>query len=464
MTMRSAVWFSLKMIFPKTEKSSSARKSFFGAIICIAISLIPLVVVLSVSDGMINGMTERIIGLSSSHITAQLLYGADEASNAKTLSEFAEKISEIDGVKNAYPEIAVTVLATSGSYRTGAQIRAVSPTIFSGDTAFTKLFEVKDGDINSFVGVGAGSGGGGNVAASGQAGNPASLRRAIIGTRLSELLNVKAGDTFRIISLQQTPSGIFVPRNVQFTVSAVVSSGYQELDAMWVFIPLEAAYTSLPLANADIAVRIETENAYSHELSAIEKRIAEQTYKVASVYNWSDLNASQFENFSSTRVMLVFIMMLIVLVASVNISAALVMLVMERRREIAILKSIGATSGGVMFSFLIVGLSAGFGGVLAGIPLGIACAINSNKIISTVERIVNIVSEFFYALRGADLSGVSQIKLFNPEYYLTEIQITLSFTGIFLIALFTLVLSLIVSIAPALKAGKEKPLETLRKS
>lgn len=454
MTMRSAVWFSLKMIFPKTEKSSSARKSFFGAIICIAISLIPLVVVLSVSDGMINGMTERIIGLSSSHITAQLLYGADEASNAKTLSEFAEKISEIDGVKNAYPEIAVTVLATSGSYRTGAQIRAVSPNIFSGDTAFTKLFEVKDGDINSFVGVDAG----------GQAGNPASLRRAIIGTRLSELLNVKAGDTFRIISLQQTPSGIFVPRNSQFTVSAVVSSGYQELDAMWVFIPLEAAYTSLPLANADIAVRIETENAYSHELSAIEKRIAEQTYKVASVYNWSDLNASQFENFSSTRVMLVFIMMLIVLVASVNISAALVMLVMERRREIAILKSIGATSGGVMFSFLIVGLSAGFGGVLAGIPLGIACAINSNKIISAVERIVNIVSEFFYALRGADLSGVSQIKLFNPEYYLTEIQITLSFTGIFLIALFTLVLSLIVSIAPALKAGKEKPLETLRKS
>lgn len=460
MTMRSAVWFSLKMIFPKTEKSSSARKSFFGAIICIAISLIPLVVVLSVSDGMINGMTERIIGLSSSHITAQLLYGADEASNAKTLSEFAEKISEIDGVKNAYPEIAVTVLATSGSYRTGAQIRAVSPKIFSGDTAFTKLFEIKDGDINSFVGVDGGSG----SDSGGQAGNPASLRRAIIGTRLSELLNVKAGDTFRIISLQQTPSGIFVPRNSQFTVSAVVSSGYQELDAMWVFIPLEAAYTSLPLANADIAVRIETENAYSHELSAIEKRIAEQTYKVASVYNWSDLNASQFENFSSTRVMLVFIMMLIVLVASVNISAALVMLVMERRREIAILKSIGATSGGVMFSFLIVGLSAGFGGVLAGIPLGIACAINSNKIISAVERIVNIVSEFFYALRGADLSGVSQIKLFNPEYYLTEIQITLSFTGIFLIALFTLVLSLIVSIAPALKAGKEKPLETLRKS
>lgn len=469
MTLRSSLLFAYKILFPKTEKKSSARKSLFGAIVCIAISLVPLVVVLSVSDGMISGMTERIIGLSTSHLAAYLVNGANEGKDADSFSDFAKRLGEVEGVTMTYPEIATTALAASGSYRTGAQVRAVPPELFgassSGDvfasgeasasgshfasaggsakSAFSSLLEVKSGNVDAFV---------------------SGSKTAIIGTRLAELLDLSEGSSFMLITMVENAVGTMSIKYLRLTVAAIVSSGYQELDALWVFIPLDTAFSSnLPLNNADFVVHIETEDAFSPELARIERDLNHIARAKASIYSWDELNAAQFENFSSTRVMLVFIMTLIVLVASVNISAALVMLVMERRREIAILKSIGASSRGIMFSFVVVGFAAGIGGVLIGLPLGIACAINCNQIISFVERLINLCAEIFYALRGADVAGMSHIQLFNPEYYLTEISANVSFSGLFIIAAVTLFLSLVVSVIPAYRAGKERPLETLRK-
>lgn len=483
MTLRSSLLFAYKILFPKTEKKSSARKSLFGAIVCIAISLVPLVVVLSVSDGMISGMTERIIGLSTSHLAAYLVNGANEGKDADSFADFAKLLGEVEGVTMTYPEIATTALAASGSYRTGAQVRAVPPELFgassSGDvfasgeasasgshfasaggaasasgshfasaggsakSAFSSLLEVKSGNVDAFV---------------------SGSKTAIIGTRLAELLDLSEGSSFMLITMVENAVGTMSVKYLRLTVAAIVSSGYQELDALWVFIPLDTAFSSnLPLNNADFVVHIETEDAFSPELARIERDLNHIARAKASIYSWDELNAAQFENFSSTRVMLVFIMTLIVLVASVNISAALVMLVMERRREIAILKSIGASSRGIMFSFVVVGFAAGIGGVLIGLPLGIACAINCNQIISFVERLINLCAEIFYALRGADVAGMSHIQLFNPEYYLTEISANVSFSGLFIIAAVTLFLSLAVSVIPAYRAGKERPLETLRK-
>lgn len=443
MTLRSSFAFAMRMIFPKTEKKSSARKSLFGSVACIAISIVPLVVVLSVSDGMISGMTDRIIGLSSSHLSAYVRSDSDYLKSAESFYGLACEMGQVEGVVFAYPEINLTALAAGSSYRTGAQVRAVSPDVFQDGKTFSSFFEVKDGDKNVFLGGG---------------------RNAIIGSRLSELLNIKAGDTFRLISLAENPRGGFSVRTLPLNVAAVVSSGYQELDALWVFISVETAYASLPLANATSIVRIETDDAFSPSLERIAQDIRHVTFPEANIYRWDEINADQFANFSSTRVMLVFIMMLIVLIASVNISAALVMLVMERRREIAIIKSIGGSSGGVMLSFIVVGGAAGLGGVVLGMPLGIACAINCNKIVSFAEMTVNFCVEFFYAVVGADVTNLQRVQIFNPEYYLAEIPADVTLEGILIIAVMTLVLSLVVSVIPAYRAGKERPLETLRKS
>ena len=158
-----------------------------------------------------------------------------------------------------------------------------------------------------------------------------------------------------------------------------------------------------------------------------------------------------------------FIMLLIVLVASVNIFSALIMLSMERRREIAILKSFGATSSGISFSFLITGFFTGLGGLICGIPVGLLFSVNINKIVFFLEKILNIVSEFVYLLRGNNLLEFSRIHLLDPSYYLQTIPVSIPFMELAVICAGTLLLTLASSVIPALKAGKEKPLETFRK-
>ena len=161
--------------------------------------------------------------------------------------------------------------------------------------------------------------------------------------------------------------------------------------------------------------------------------------------------------------MLTFIMLLIVLVASVNISSALVMLVMERRKEIAILKSVGATNSGISISFLIAGVACGLMGTLIGLPVGIMFAINSNLLIVSLEKLVNLGVKVLYVLGGNSAESFEAVQLLNPAYYLTEIPVSIPLGELFLISSSVILLSLVVSVIPAIKAGKERPLETFRK-
>lgn len=158
------------------------------------------------------------------------------------------------------------------------------------------------------------------------------------------------------------------------------------------------------------------------------------------------------------------IMILIALVAVVNIASALVMLVMERRNEIAILKSVGGSAKGITFSFLVAGVCCGIAGVVIGMPIGILCSLNANKIVIFMEKLINLAAKFIYILKGNSADSFYSIKLMDPAYYLSEIPIDIPFNQLALISVSVILLSLLVSIIPAIKAGKEKPLDILRKS
>nr|MBP7479863.1 ABC transporter permease [Spirochaetaceae bacterium] len=145
----------------------------------------------------------------------------------------------------------------------------------------------------------------------------------------------------------------------------------------------------------------------------------------------------------------------------VNVSSALVMLVMERRKEIAILKSVGASGSGISISFLIIGTCIGGLGVILGIPLGLVCAVNVNEIIVLFEKIVNFFMYFVYSI--IEKEGYKAVQVLDPEFYLAKVPVTVPFIELFLIACVTMCLSLAVSLFPAIRAGKEKPLSILRK-
>ena len=139
------------------------------------------------------------------------------------------------------------------------------------------------------------------------------------------------------------------------------------------------------------------------------------------------------------------------------------MLVMERRKEIAILKSTGASSGGITLSFLLVGFACGAGGTLLGLPLGLFVSVNINGIIRFIENVINAFTRFSFMLTTGSASNFEGVHLLDPGYYLQEIPITIPLRELFIIVVGTLALSVVVSIIPAIKAGKEKPLDTLRK-
>jgi lipoprotein-releasing system permease protein len=438
--------FAKSLIFPKAEKKSSARRSLWGALLCIGLSIVPLVVVLSITNGMIQGMTDRIIGLSSNNIQAYVSPKLKDTQNPQSYREYSKQFKNVNGVLEVYPEIGVTALAAGKKMRTGAQIRALDKDIFTKNKAFTDLFTIIEGDVLDFQNQEEGAG-----------------TYAVVGQKMAQMLDLHAGDTFRVITIKTT-DGKQSPKLTSFKVSAIVSSGYQELDALWVFIPLEAAYKFVSLGNASFTVMIETPESYSPDLVRIQRELKKEYGKYINFYRWDQVHAAEFENFSSTKVMLVFIMILIVLVASINISSAIIMLVMERRKEIAILKSIGATPSGITFAFIITGITCGLGGLALGLPFGLLAAVNANEIVQFIEKLVNVIAKAGYYLKGVPAEEINAIRLMDPAYYLQTIPVNLPFSQVILISLSTVLLALLVSIIPSVKAGKEKPLDILRKA
>jgi len=432
MKLTAYLEFAKSLLFPKSEKSSSARRSLTGSIVCIGISIVPLVIVSAISNGLIKGMTERIIGLSSSHIQAYVARSQDIVGSWDSYQEYAQKFLEEDGVKVVYPEISSSALASGKEYRSGALIRGVPNDIFEKNNSFKNLLEVTEGNIEKFQE-------GGKICA--------------IGQKLSETLSLHPGDKLKVITTKNL-NGKVTPKLTVLEIAAVVSSGYQELDALWVFVPAESAFTFLPLKSSTFSVMIETEDAFSGNLSLIRRELQEMYGKTANFYTWNEVNAAQFENFSSTRVMLLFVMILIVLVACVNISSALVMLVMERRREIAVLKSVGAKNSGISLSFTIAGTVSGFLGVCAGLPAGILLSLKSNEIILAIEKLVNFFARLWYGARGLS-SSFENIKLMDPAYYMSSIPVTVPVKEIVIMAFMTVFLSMLVSLVPSIKAGRE---------
>lgn len=441
MTLFSSFMFAKSLIFPKTEKKSSARKSIIGAMICIGLSVVPLILVISISNGMIDGMTQRIIGLSSGHLNAYVAAGIPQTESAKSFCEYAEGALKIEGITASYPEVSISALGVGKNSRSGIEIRAMQADIFEKNESFKTFFEIKDGSLADFR---------------------EEQKVCVIGEKFAQDSELKVGDFLRIITTRNAGNlkkdsavSSIVPKLTTLKIVAIVSSGYQELDQFWVFTPISTAYETLSLENADFNVLMECEDPFSANLARVQRNCNKYFGKYANIYRWDQIHSAEFENFSSTKVMLVFVMIMIMLVASVNISSAIIMIVMERQKEIAILKSLGATPGGITFSFFIAGIACGLGGITFGLPLGLLFSVFSNQIVNGIDKFANFALKIFNG---------SEFRLMDPAYYLQNIPIKIPVLQVFFIIFGVLILSAAVSFFPARRAGKEKPLDILKKA
>ncbi len=429
----------------KGAAQSNARKSLFGAAFGIGLSIIPLIVVPILSDGMIHGITSRMVELGSGHI--RLLDTHFSPSEAQgTLNEhptyiYRQHLKDYTGNENithVRMELSGSGLIVSKKARVGGAVRAVEPDFFTADTAVSELITIVDGSVDL-----------------------SDARSLVLGKKIAEDLKLSVGDSCRLLMMYENDHGKTVPKIVPFKVKGIVSSGYQILDGLWVFIPLETGVKKLSRCLSDTALTVSIDNPFNQ--NQLDTVVADIIYKAPpgfTVMTWQDANRSQFYSFKTTKNLLLFILFLIVLAAAANIASAIVMLVMERQKEIAILKTLGHSPFELVISFLSAGIITALMGIIIALPIALLLALNINGVFKRIEQILNF---FKYHLFSNDLVALP-IELLNPEYYLESIPTVVDISQLILIIIATLVLSAIVCIIPALKASNLKPLNIMRKN
>jgi lipoprotein-releasing system permease protein len=185
----------------------------------------------------------------------------------------------------------------------------------------------------------------------------------------------------------------------------------------------------------------------------------------AQAVSWYDLERANYKSFQTTRSLLIFVMALIVAVATINISSSLIMVVIEKTEEIGVLKAMGADPAEITRTFVFAGLCVGLAGVVLGLSLGLAVALNINGILAGAEYLVNWL--VFIARKLASpifpVQSWASVRLFNAEFYLEQIPIRIKIGELFAVSAASLSLSALAAFFPSRAASRIKPLEVLRK-
>jgi len=410
-----------------------------GAVLGIALSLVPFVVVLVVADGMIEGITSRYLETWSYHLQASLPFAAPKGA---VLEKAAARLRELPGVKGAWPELRGAAVAFKEGSSAPALLRGVDPG-FLAEEGVRRYLSLEAGSLEL------------------------GERQVLIGKELADTLGVAPGDSLSLLTAERR-EGELRPRASFFRISGIVSAGYRDLDELWIFMGRSNVERLIAPASRQALVGIKVENPYG-ELAGLASTIAAELDKTEgggemtwTARSWKELERSLFASFTTTRFLLLVIMALSIAVAAVNVSSALIMLVIERSRDIAILKSAGASKGFVALVFIIAGGGTGLAGTLIGLGLGTLLALRVNELIALIEGLASALASTYAFLTGG--GSPSPLRLLDPAYYLERIPVRIDTGELALVAGLTLGLCLLSSILPALRAARLPPLEIFRKT
>jgi lipoprotein-releasing system permease protein len=370
-----------------------------------------LVIVMSVMNGFRAELLDKIVGLNG-HAVIQA-YGG----RLDDWESILKRVQATPGVTQASPLIEQPLLTTFNG-----RVEAV---LVRGNTA-DDIRQLEGKRIaGSFAGLTAGAG---NVA---------------IGSRLAENLGARVGDTITIINPQgrATPFGT-VPREIGYKVSAIFEIGVYDYDQAYVVMPIPDAQTLLLTGDTIGMIEVTTTDpdAVGEILEPLRKELAGR----AVVTDWKTINASLFEALAVERVAMFVVLSIIVLVAVFNILSSLIMLVRAKTRDIAILRTMGATRRSLLKIFVTIGFLIGALGTLLGLGLGFVFLFFRQPIVRAVEF----------------MTGQN---LWDPSIrFLTELPSRSDPVEIATISVMALVLSFLATLYPALKAASTDPVQVLR--
>lgn len=384
------------------------------SLVAVMLGVAALIIVMSVMNGFRAELFDKIVGLNG-HAVVQG-YGG----RLPDWRDILNKAKATPGVTSATPLIEQPLL---GNYQ--GRVEAV----------LVRGMTVQDIRSNETLK--------GKVLAGSLASLTPNSGKIAIGARLAENLGISVGGRLSIINPagRATPFGT-VPREISYEVGAIFEVGVYEYDKAFVIMPMEDAQTLLLLG--DVVGMIEVQTVDADDVQNILAPLADKVAGRAVVQDWRQMNASLFEALAVERVAMFVVLSIIVLVAVFNILSSLIMLVRAKTRDIAILRTMGASRSGLIKIFMTVGITIGTLGMVAGTVLGFTFLFFRQPIVNAIQF-------------------VTGQNLWDPSIrFLTELPSQSDPAEIITICLMALVFSFLATLYPAFKAANTDPVQVLR--
>ncbi len=412
--MNFELFVSLRYLLAKRRQTFISLITFIS-IAGVAVGVTALIVVLAVMNGFQDDLRNRILGITS-HVIVGSFNGA-----FSDYQGLLEKVEKEPGVVAATPFIHAQVMISSGRNVSGALLRGIDP------LGAAKVINIQDNMIRGNLG---------DLRPEAVQGGEAPAQQGIIlGVELCNNLGVRQGEWVTVISPsgRLTPLGQ-VPKSKLFQVVGIIQSGMYEYDNTLAYISLTAAQQFLGLADAVSGLEMRLADIYgAREVAeSLRARLGLPYW----VRDWMQMNRNLFSALKLEKVVMFIILTLIILVAAFNIVSSLIMLVMEKTRDIAILKAMGATTSSIRKIFVMEGFLIGTSGTLLGLLGGFSlCSL---------------------------LKRYQFIELPRDVYYISTLPVKMELLDVGAIALSAIVISLVATLYPSRQAARLDPAEALR--
>jgi len=414
--MFSKLEFLIAMRYLKSKRKEGfisviAIFSFIGIMIGVA----TLIIVMSVMNGFRYELIDRILGINS-HLT---IYSKEHKIN--NYQNIVEKLKKIDGIIYANPIVETQAMLSSKTKNSGGLIRGIKVDDLKNKNLIYK--NITAGNIEKI----------------------SQKNSVLIGSILAQNLGLKIGDPLKIISGETNETIIgAIPRIKTYEVGGIFDSGMYEYDSTTVFMNFEMAQIHFRLTNSASAIEIFSKNPSN--LEEVKLAIYKALIDNYGLYfnDWQQANSSFIEALKVESTVMFFILTLIILVAVFNIISSMIMLVNDKNKNIALLRTLGMSKNAILRIFLICGSMIGFLGTIFGLIIGIVFSANINNI------------KLF-------LESLTDSTLFNPAiYFLSTLPSRILVSDVILITSMSFTLSFLATLYPAFKASKSKPAEILR--
>ncbi|HWY15151.1 MAG TPA: lipoprotein-releasing ABC transporter permease subunit [Rhizomicrobium sp.] len=403
---------ALRYLRAKRQESFVSVISGFS-LVGIAVGVATLIIVMAVMNGFRHELLSRILGLNG-HMSIQAPIG--------TLANFdavAARVRAVPGVVRVAPIVDGQVMGAANGLNAGVLVRGMRRDDLRTLTTVSK--SLSEGALSHFQGG----------------------ESVIVGRRLADRMRLVPGAQITLIAPRGnvTPFGV-TPRVKSYTVAGTFQIGMSEYDQSYVFMPLDEAqlYFNLGSNVSGLEVMIRDPEQVNQLLAPI----ARAAGPFSRIITWQDMNSSLFAALQVERNVMFLILTLIILVAALNIVSGLIMLVKDKSRDIAILRTMGAARGAVMRVFLIAGASIGVFGTLLGFAIGVIFCLN-----------IESIRQFLSSLTGTEL--------FNPEiYFLSRMPAEMDPGEVISVVAMSLSLSFLATLYPSWRAARLDPVEALR--